>query len=274
MIRTHSAIKKSHTLDGGRRLFRSVFWILALVLSMTLAASPAGAQRGKTATRTGEGSRPKEEKRSQPVRSQPRAAEKSPAREKVAREGEVRPRASQKTRTESDSRTRKETRKTRPIFEGERRNRADQVVPERALREKQREDPGQRNLRHEDAKERVRGTLERFRRDMIEGDSRSLSGMLSDRSRVKITIDSKGVNDSFSRGQAQYILREYLSASDNRELSFSRFRVSSSDSENAYGVGKLKMRDRKSGKIMDRTVFVSMTREGEDWAIREIRITE
>lgn len=248
--------------------------MLLLVLGMVFMASPARAQRGKPAIRVGETSKPREERREQPVRPQSRVVERNQGKEKGAGDTETRPRASQKDRSESAPRSKRETREALPIIEGERRGRPEQIVPERVIREKYREEPGPQNIRREDARDRIRGTLERFRQDLVKGDSRALSGLLSDRSRVKITIDSKGIDDTFSRGQAQYILREYLSASDHRDLSFSRFRVSSSDDVNAYGVGKLSMRDKKSGKIMDRTVFVSMVREGEDWAIREIRITE
>ncbi len=270
------AEKKSRSGSTGKAFLRRGLWVFLLALVMVLMGSPARAQRGKAATRAGETSRPREEKRTQPARSQPRVVDRNQEREKVARDRDKEPqtRAEQKAGTESGTRTKRETRKTLPIIEGERRGRPEKIVPERVIREKYQDEPGSQNLRREDAKERVRGTLERFRQDMVKGDSRALSGLLSDRSRVKITIDSKGVNDTFNRGQAQYILREYLSTSDHRDLSFSRFRVSSSDDLNAYGVGKLRMRDRKSGKIMDRTVFVSMAREGEAWVIREIRITE
>ena len=122
--------------------------------------------------------------------------------------------------------------------------------------------------------DRVRGTLDRFRRDWVRGDSRALSGMLSKRGRIRISIESSGIHDSFGRGQAQYVLQEYFASTRSRQLAFSRLRVSTSDGESAYGMGKMKIRDRETGKIRERTVFVSMAPEDGGWAIREIRITD
>ena len=248
---------------------------LFLILAVLISGQPLLAQRAKAAKKVGGSPRVNREKRTQVTEARQRTVrEANQGREKARREAGTNPRIDRNVRREGETRKEHEPRRALPIIEGQRREPEVKRAPERELRERFRSNPARHKRVPEEAHERVRNTLERFRRNWVNGDSRALTGLLSGKARVKLTIESKDINDSFGRGQAQYVLKEYLSSADIRELSFSRFRVSASDGMSAYGVGKLQMRDRKTGKIMDHTVFVAMAREGEGWAVREIRITE
>ncbi len=250
--------------------------ILLLITAVLISGHPLMAQRVKEAGRVDGSSGAKREKQvNAPENRQRTVRETNQAGERARKGAEAKPRAVRNVKKEEETRKKHETRKALPIIEGRKRDREIQKPPERVRRERLHDnEPVQRKRAPEAADRRVRDTLERFRKDWVNGDSRALTDLLSDKSRVKITIESKDINDSFGRGQAQYVLKEYLSSADARNMSFSRFRVSSSDGRSAYGVGRLQMRDRKTGKIVDHTVFVSMAREGDNWAVREIRITE
>jgi len=238
-------------------------FLLFVILTVLFPSHPLQAQRVKETKRVDGSLRANRDKRVQTVEPRKKTVrETNQTREKVRKEAETKPRMNRNSR------------KALPIIEGRRRDQEVKRVPERAIMGRSRDESIQPRKVPEDTNRRVQDTLEKFRRDWVNGDSRSLTGLMSGKSRVKITIESKDINDSFGRGQAQYVLKEYLSSVDIREMSFSRFRVSSSDERSAYGVGKLQMRDRKTGRIMDHTVFVSMEKEGEGWAVREIRITE
>jgi len=170
----------------------------------------------------------------------------------------------------------KRTRGTIPIIEGESgsQGEVERRAPSRASEGQIHGKTPVRRLGNADREDEVRSTLERFRQNWIKGDSGSLMRILPDRSQVKITIESKGISDSFGKGQAQYVLKEYLSSSKERQLSFSRLRVSSSDGVSAYGVGKMRMQDRKTGRMLEHTVYISMKREGDKWTVREIHIMD
>jgi hypothetical protein len=250
-------------------------FLLLVVVTVLFSSHPLQAQRVKETKKVDGSPRVNREKRVQTAEPQKKTVrETNQAREKVRKEAETKPSMNRNLKSEGDSRKKQDSRKALPIIEGRRRDQEVKRVPERAIRERTRDESIQHRNVPEDTNRRVQDTLEKFRRDWVNGDSRSLTGLMSGKSRVKITIESKDINDSFGKGQAQYVLKEYLSSADIREMSFSRFRISSSDERSAYGVGKLQMRDRKTGRILDHTVFVSMEKEGESWAVREIRVTE
>jgi hypothetical protein len=273
MNERHDTMRGDRTRGSSRAgtRFRKGVRALCLLLAVFLLAGGgvlSAASQKKGARRGGDAPAVRKERRA-PAPAHPRVRDVAPAREKPRRVEEER------TRPRPTERPEPRPKRDLPIIEGNGRG--------RPLRDAPRKAPAAEGVRGHapsvrrparEAEERVRGTLERFRRDWVRGDSRSLTDMLSRRSRIRISIESQGIHDSFGRGQARYVLNEYLDSTENRRLSFDRFRVSSADGASAYGVGKMKIRDRKTGKVRDHTVFVEMAREGEGWAVREIRITD
>jgi hypothetical protein len=252
-----------------------IAFILLAMLGIFLAGLPLSAQQAKQARKEGGVSEAKRDRSPQVVEKRhKKVVEENQVPKRDRKNAEVRHRAQKNVRPEDETRIERKPRKGLPIIEGPKGERIERKAPDKPFPKRQTREPAPQPVLREEANERVRGTLDRFRQSWMQGDSRALTELLSNESRVKISIESKDINDSFGRGQAQYVLREYVISADNRDLNFSRFRVSPADGNNAYGVGKMRMRDRKTGKISNHTVYVSMVREGEKWAVREIRISD
>jgi hypothetical protein len=257
-----------------RRGWMTLF-LLAIFLCLAAGMHPLAARQKEGVMRGGDTPVAKREGHP-PVSApdRPSVRQGKSKKEGARKETDRKERPARVNRSEKDRRPENRPKSELPIIEGRKTDRSMKALPERPQPETRDRLRGSPSNMPGETNERVRSTLDRFRQDWISGDSRSLTHLLSNRSRVKITIESKDIDDTFGRGQAQYILREYFSSTEKRELSFSRFRVSATDGITAYGVGKMKIRDRKTGKIMDHTVYVSMAREGGDWAVREIRVTD
>ncbi len=265
------ATTRRHIGRPGKRI-TFLLWATVIIFSTGL---PLSAQQAKNPRREGADPEPKRMNHPQAVEQEHRRIEEQDrARERAAREAEIRSRATKNARPEDEYQEGQKPRKGLPIIEGTDRERMGRRKPEEPSPKRQINEPAPRPILRDDANQRIKGTLDRFGNDWVRGDSRALTELLSSESRVKITIESKGINDSFGSGQAQYVLREYINSADVRDLNFSRFRISPTDDSAAYGVGKMRMRDRKTGKISNHTVYISMAREGERWAVREIRVAD
>ena len=259
----------------GLRTGRMIALVVALMCLVLIPARPLAARQGKEARRVGGTVESKTEKRVRVIEPKHGAVrDEAQIKKNVPRGNKPKPRTRREVKREESARPPARQRRELPIIEGHRRQGPASRAPERVMRDRLRENPTPGGRMGADAELKVKDTLDRFERDWVNGNSRALTDLLSRRSRVKITIESKDIDDSFSSGQAQYVLKEYLSSADRRDLSFSRFRVSSSDGVSAYGVGKMRMRDKSTGRMIDHTVYVSLAREGEDWTVREIKLTK